>query len=78
MRTGANVTRVPLSVHVPTLCTSIVDSVHPVEVPSVGVSLAPHSFKVELLNATVPWVVYMAGITPAESLPSGSMVALCP
>ena len=78
VETGSNVTVVPLRTHVPTFRTSIVDFVHPADEPSVGVSLAPHSFRVELLKATVPGVVYVVGITPGESFSSGLMIPFAP
>ena len=82
VETGSNVTVVPLRTHVPTFRTSIVDFVHPADEPSVGVSLAPHSFRVELLKATVPSLSpplsYVVGITPGESFSSGLMIPFAP
>ena len=50
---GTNVTVVPVSVHVPWPVTSMEFLVQPVEM----VSVDAHSFKVDVLNATVPCVV---------------------
>jgi hypothetical protein len=46
--------------------------VQPVEM----VSDAAHNFNVDVLNATVPCVVYSDGVMPAESLDSGVKLAV--
>jgi len=46
--------------------------VQPVEM----VSDAAHNFNVDVLNATVPCVVYSDGVIPAESLDSGVKLAV--
>jgi len=69
---GTNVTVVPVSVHVPWSVTSMEFMVQPVEM----VSDAAHNFNVDVLNATVPCVVYSDGVMPAESLESGVKFAV--